>query len=33
MLGIELGTLTPVFVVFFNMVWGFVTGLTLKAGK
>jgi len=33
MLGIDLGTLTSVFVVFFNMVWGFVAGLTLKAGK
>ncbi len=33
MLGMDLGTLTPVFVVFFNMVWGFVTGLTLKAEK
>ena len=33
MLGIDLGTLTPVLVVFLNMVWGFVTGLTLKAGK
>lgn len=33
MLGIDLGALTPVCIVFFNMVWGFVTGLTLKAGK
>ena len=33
MLGIDLGTLTPVFVAFFNIVWGFVTGLTLKSGK
>ena len=33
LLGVDLGMLTPVFVVFFNMVWGFVTGLALKAGK
>ena len=33
MLGIDLGTLTPIFVVFLNLVWGSVTGLTLKAEK
>ncbi|MGE5258096.1 MAG: hypothetical protein ACM3KE_15560 [Hyphomicrobiales bacterium] len=33
MLGIDLGALTPVFVVGFNMVWGFAAGLTLKAAK
>ena len=33
MLGLGLGTLTPVFVVFFNMVWGFVAGLILKVSK
>ena len=33
MFGLGLGTLTPVFVVFFNMVWGFVAGLTIKVAK
>lgn len=31
--GIELGTLTPLFVIFFNMVWGVVTSLAVKASK
>ncbi len=31
--GIELGTLTPVFVIFFNWVWGIVTGLAIKLSK
>ena len=33
MLGLGLGMLTPVLVVFFNMIWGFVAGLTIKAAK
>jgi len=32
-LGLQLGTLTPVFVVFYNMVWGVVTSLTIKFSK
>jgi hypothetical protein len=32
-LGLHLGTLTPAFVVFFNMVWGFVAGLAIKVSK
>ena len=28
--GIELGMLTPIFVIFFNWVWGMVTVLTIK---
>lgn len=32
-LGVELGTLTPLFVIFFNMVWGVVTSLAVKASK
>ena len=31
--GLELGLLTPVFVVFFNGVWGVITALTLKMAK
>ncbi len=31
--GIELGLLTPAFVLFFNAVWGWVTALTLKLSK
>ncbi len=31
--GVELGLLTPVFVVFFNWVWGVVTALTIKLVK
>jgi hypothetical protein len=33
MLGLDLGLLTPVFVIFFNMVWGFVAGLAVKISK
>jgi hypothetical protein len=33
MAGLGLGMLTPVLVVFFNMVWGFVAGLTIKESK
>jgi hypothetical protein len=33
MAGLGLGMLTPVFVVFFNMVWGFVAGLMIKVTK
>ena len=33
LLGLGLGMLTPVFVVFFNMVWGGVAGLTIKVAK
>ena len=32
-LGMGLGMLMPVFVVFFNAVWGFFTGLTMKVSK
>ncbi len=32
-LGFDLGTLTPVFVIFFNMVWGVVTSVTIKYSK
>jgi hypothetical protein len=32
-LGLGLGTLTPVLVVFFNAIWGFVAGLTIKVSK
>lgn len=31
--GLELGVLTPLFVLFFNWVWGFVTALTIKLAK
>ncbi|WP_444922453.1 hypothetical protein ACJJID_09145 [Microbulbifer sp. CnH-101-G] len=30
MAGLELGVLTPIFVVFFNWIWGVVTALTIK---
>lgn len=33
MLGLGLGVLTPVLVVFFNMIWGVVAGLTIKVSK
>ena len=32
-LGLELGTLTPLFVVFFNAVWGVVTSITIRYSK
>jgi len=31
--GIELGLMTPVFVIFFNWVWGFITAITIKYAK
>ena len=31
--GIELGLLTPLFVIFFNWVWGFTTALVIKYAK
>lgn len=31
--GLELGLLTPVFVLFFNWVWGFATAITLKLAR
>lgn len=31
--GLELGQLTPVFVIFFNWIWGVVTALTIKFSK
>jgi len=31
--GLDLGLLTPLFVLFFNWVWGFVTALSIKAAK
>ena len=31
--GVELGLLTPVFVLFFNWVWGFFSALTIKIGR
>lgn len=31
--GIELGMLTPMFVLFFNWVWGFTTALVIKYAK
>lgn len=33
MAGIELGLLTPAFVIFFNWIWGLVTALTIKFAK
>ena len=33
MAGIDLGLLTPLFVLFFNWVWGVVTALTIKFSK
>lgn len=29
--GLDLGLLTPLFVIFFNLVWGWVTALSLRA--
>jgi hypothetical protein len=31
--GIELGQMTPVFVIFFNWVWGIITAITIKYAK
>jgi len=31
--GLDLGLLTPVFVVFFNWVWGFFSALTIKIAR
>ena len=31
--GIDLGLYTPLFVLFFNWVWGFVTAVTIKIDK
>ncbi len=31
--GVELGLLTPLLVVFFNWVWGFVTAIVIKLAK
>lgn len=33
MAGLELGMLTPVFVIFFNWIWGVVTALTIQFSK
>lgn len=33
MAGMELGTLTPLFVIFFNWIWGLVTAITIKFSK
>ena len=33
MAGLELGLLTPVFVIFFNWIWGVVTALAIKLAK
>ena len=33
MAGLELGLYAPLFVLFFNWVWGFVTALAIKAAK
>jgi hypothetical protein len=33
MAGIELGTLTPLFVMFFNWIWGLVTAITIKFSR
>jgi hypothetical protein len=33
MAGLELGLFTPVFVIFFNWIWGVVTALTIKFSK
>jgi hypothetical protein len=30
LMGIDLGTLTPLFVIFFNVVWGIKTAILLK---
>lgn len=31
--GLDLGLLTPVFVLFFNWVWGFVAGVTIRFAR
>jgi len=31
--GIELGMLTPAFVVFFNLIWGIVTAIIIRSAK
>jgi hypothetical protein len=31
--GLELGLFTPLLVLFFNWIWGFVTGLTIKLAR
>ena len=33
MMGLELGTLTPVFVLFFNAIWGIAAALWLRASE
>jgi hypothetical protein len=33
MAGIDLGLYTPLFVLFFNWLWGFVSALTIKIGR
>ena len=33
MAGLELGLYTPLFVLFFNWIWGFVTALAIKTAK
>lgn len=33
MAGLELGLFTPLFVLFFNWVWGVVTAVTIKIGR
>lgn len=33
MAGLDLGLLTPLFVVFFNWVWGIITALTIRLAK
>ena len=33
MAGLELGLLTPVFVILFNWIWGVVTAITIKLSK
>ena len=33
MMGIELGTITPLFVLFFNFIWGLAAALLLKFAK
>lgn len=33
MAGIEIGLFTPIFVIFFNWVWGFITAATIKYAK
>ncbi len=33
MAGLDLGLLTPLFVIFFNWIWGVITALTIKLSK